>query len=130
MTVRAKHLFFAFLVLAWSAAGGIAGAGQGETGPAKASHRPGPASIENFTRRGRGVDFGLAGGGFVRLDVLTDNLVRVRASADGKFGESLPIQWGFVKDDWPAATFQVEVTRSASTFISRSRGVVSPMSRS
>ena len=80
MTVRVKPFFFAFLFLAWSAAVGIAGAGQRDSEPAAASHRPGPASVVNFARRGRGVDFVLAGGGLVRLDVLTDNLVRVRAS--------------------------------------------------
>ncbi len=44
----------------------------------------------------------------VRLEVLSDEMVRMRASADGKFGKSLPIEWGFVKNDWPAVKFKVE----------------------
>jgi alpha-glucosidase (family GH31 glycosyl hydrolase) len=104
MTPRISALLvLAFSLLPWPATTVIAGDGEDLT-------RPPSHSDAGLQRRQRGVDFSLADGGVVRLEVLTDDLMRVRTSPTGKFPESLPIKWGFVKDDWPAAAFNVEET--------------------
>lgn len=44
----------------------------------------------------------------VRLQAVTPEMIRVRISADGSFPESLPVRWGFVRDDWPAVSLKAK----------------------
>jgi alpha-glucosidase (family GH31 glycosyl hydrolase) len=118
---------FAFLLLPWSGLVGIAGAEPKGNDPADAVGRPGSAAVASFARHERGIDFTLVGGGVVRLDVLTGDMVRLRASPSGKFAQSLPIQWGYVKDDWPAAAFQVQEAEGA--VVVRAAGLVVRVAR-
>lgn len=43
----------------------------------------------------------------LRIEVLTDYIVRVRASLDGKFEITLPEKDGFIKSDWPETDFKL-----------------------
>ena len=44
---------------------------------------------------------------FLRIDVLDDYLVRIRANLDGVFEKTLQEKDGFVKSDWPVTDFQL-----------------------
>ncbi len=44
----------------------------------------------------------------LRIDVLTDYIVRVRVSLDGKFGITLPEKDGFLKKEWEGADFELK----------------------
>jgi alpha-glucosidase (family GH31 glycosyl hydrolase) len=56
------------------------------------------------------VTFQCAGGAAVAVRVITPEILRVRVSPDGRFPDSLPTQWGFVKDNWPRAPFTTRQT--------------------
>lgn len=46
----------------------------------------------------------------VRIDVLSDSVVRIRASQDGRFDPTLQEKDGFVQQDWPATEFRLNDT--------------------
>jgi alpha-glucosidase len=63
-----------------------------------------------------GVDHGgillhCRGDAAVRIQAITPDMIRVRASATGKFSESLPVRFGFVRDNWPAVAIRTRTTR-------------------
>lgn len=64
------------------------------------------------------VDRGVAvlrcqGGAQVRIQTVTKDMVRVRTATDGKFGESLTVRWGFVRDDWPPVPIRTTTAADA-----------------
>ncbi len=65
-----------------------------------------PGTIE-----GGVVELRCKGGAAVRLQALTGDILRVRTAADGKFGDSLTIRWGFVRDEWPPVPVRTATTR-------------------
>ena len=74
------------------------------------------AALENcptFRADATTVTFQCAGGAAVAVRVITPEILRVRISPDGRFPNALPIQWGFVKDDWPRASFTTRQTTDA-----------------
>lgn len=57
--------------------------------------------------------FRCLGGAEVRVQPVTAQIIRVRVSSDGKFPESLPIRWGFVRDQWPRTPIKTRATSEA-----------------
>ena len=71
-------------------------------------------------------------GDVLRVDVIATNILRVRLSADGEFGQSLMERYGIVRTNWPGCEFSTreeagvkQIRTSAGTLeINRSNGAM------
>ena len=54
-----------------------------------------------------------AGSTQVLIQAVTPSMLRIRISPDSTFPKSLPVEFGFVKDDWPAVSLRVSDTPAA-----------------
>ena len=43
----------------------------------------------------------------IKLNIITDDIIRVQISSNGQFKKSAMIEYGFVKDDFPVASFDL-----------------------
>lgn len=50
---------------------------------------------------------------YVRLQIVTPAMLRVRVSTTSEFTESLPEHWGFVRDKWPDFPIKTRATKDA-----------------
>ena len=71
-----------------------------------------PSDVANYEIKSGALELRLSSGEVVRVDAITADMVRVRISPKGEFGRSLPIELGYVKDDWPTVSLRVEEANS------------------
>lgn len=64
--------------------------------------------IVSYERQERAVLFNSKNGESVKLNIIADDIVRVQVSSNGKFDKSAMIEYGFVKDDFPVANFNIK----------------------
>lgn len=113
-----KTRFFSCFSLLLSAmlAAGLWSQAAGAAGPAPAIKAHNFVPIQDLSSVGKvvshkvddhGVTLQCEGGVKVRLDVAHSSLVRVRVALTGQFADSLMVNSGFVKEDWPASNFTV-----------------------
>jgi len=63
--------------------------------------------IVSYEKQERAVLFKSKNGVSVKLNIIADDIVRVQVSSNGKFDKSAMIEYGFVKDDFPIANFDL-----------------------
>ncbi|MDN5214913.1 glycoside hydrolase family 31 protein [Fulvivirgaceae bacterium BMA12] len=63
--------------------------------------------IQSHEKQKNSVLFKCANGEIVKLSVIADDIIRIQAAADGTLSKSAMIKWGFVKNDFPPANFEL-----------------------
>lgn len=64
--------------------------------------------IVSFEKQERAVLFKSEKGENIKVNIITDDIIRVQVSSSGQFNKSAMIDYGFVKDDFPVSNFDVK----------------------
>ncbi len=86
-----------------------------------------PCDVTTYEQKSGSLELRLSTGELVRVDAITADMVRVRIAPQGAFGRSLPIELGFVKDDWPTVPLSVEA--SGSSLVARTERMMIKVAR-